>query len=329
MRAVLIFLMAVALLAMAPPAAAGDGWAWPVEGTVLTPYSNDNAQPYAGGMHRGIDIAAGVGSRVGAARAGTVTHAGVVGSSGLTVAVRTADGYHVTSYLHLAAIDVREGEAVAAGARIGAVGTSGQRSVSEPHLHFGVRLTEPAGHYVDPLSLLPALPEPPAPPAPVPAPVPVRAAPQPVPVAAPVREPRGRGARAPAAARMRPRGTIQLGPAAALRPAGAIAPVRRRGRATVAPSRVPAFGPAPRPVPAAGPRAAPRPPPAHPAPREGRGRGLVLGGLAAIALVLLGGAAWQALRRANGSVNARAAMAAGSVRDHLRIGGTVKRLLRT
>jgi len=43
-------------------------------------------------MHRGIDIAAGVGTAVVAAQAGTVTHAGVVGSSGLTVAVRTADG---------------------------------------------------------------------------------------------------------------------------------------------------------------------------------------------------------------------------------------------
>ena len=152
MRVVVGVLAAVALLALPPPAAAEDGWVWPAEGAVLTPYSNDNSQPYAGGMHRGIDIGAGVGARVVAARAGTVTHAGAVGSSGLTVSVRTADGRHLTSYLHLSAIDVREGEPVAAGARIGAVGTTGRRSVEEPHLHFGVRLTQPAGHYVDPLS---------------------------------------------------------------------------------------------------------------------------------------------------------------------------------
>jgi hypothetical protein len=279
-------------------------------------------------MHRGIDIAAGVGARVMAARAGTVTHAGVVGSAGLTVAVRTADGRHMTSYLHLSAIDVREGEAVAAGAQVGAVGTSGRRSVAEPHLHFGVRLTEPAGHYVDPLSLLPVPGGPSAPPPPVPVPVPVRVAPAPVAVAAPAREPRSRPVRAPAAARMRPQGTLQPGPTAAVRPVGAIAPVRR-SRTGAARSRVPAFGPAPRPVPAAGPRAAPRGRVALPAPRGDHGRGLVLGGLAAIALVLFWGAVWPSLARANAGVNARAARAARSIRDQLRIGGVVRRLLGT
>ncbi len=33
-------------------------WSWPVEGGVITHYSNDDANAYAGGMHRGIDIAA-------------------------------------------------------------------------------------------------------------------------------------------------------------------------------------------------------------------------------------------------------------------------------
>ena len=299
---------------------------WPVEGRVLTPYSNDNGRPYAGGMHRGIDIAAERGAGVVAARAGTVTHAGVVGSSGLTVAVRTADGRHVTSYLHLAAVAVKKGDPVAAGTRIGAVGTSGRRSVAEPHLHFGVRLAEAEDHYVDPLSVLPAPRPGPAPaPPPLPAPVPVRAAPvaEPVPVAVPLR---ARPSRAPARApaRVRPRGTLEPGPAVAPAPVAASALRTRHARQ---PQAVPT-GPAPRPVqapsrppvPAAGPVASP-------AGHAGPGHGLVLGGLGVIALVLFGGTVWRVLARVNAGVNTGAGAAAASLRERVRIGPTLRRLL--
>ena len=123
--------------ASAGPAQA-DRWSWPVRGEILTAYRNA-PDPYAGGQHRGIDIGAAVGTPVGAAAAGTVTFAGVAGSSGLTVSVRTADGGFLTSYLHLSSIAVRPGEAVRAGDRLGAVGTTGRRSADPPHLHFGVR----------------------------------------------------------------------------------------------------------------------------------------------------------------------------------------------
>jgi hypothetical protein len=101
-------------------------------------------------MHRGIDIAADEGTTVVAARPGTVTYAGALGSVGNVVAVRT--GRYAVSYLHLASVSVRRGQTVAKGTRVGAVGTTGRRSVREPHLHFGVRVEE---RYVDPLSLLP------------------------------------------------------------------------------------------------------------------------------------------------------------------------------
>jgi hypothetical protein len=326
MRVLVAVLVVVVVLGAAPPAAGDDGWMWPVEGRVLTPYSNDNGRPYAGGMHRGIDIAAQLGAGVAAARAGTVSHAGVVGSAGLTVAVRTADGRHVTSYLHLAAVAVKKGDSVAAGARIGVVGTSGRRSVAEPHLHFGVRLAEAEDHYVDPLSVLPAVRPGPAPaPPPAPAPVPVRAAPvaAPVPVAIPLRaSPSGAPARAPA--RVRPRGTLQPGPAAA---PGPIAAPALRTRHARRPQGVPT-GPAPRlrparprlPVPAAG-RVA------SPAGHAGPGHGLVLGGLGVIALALFGGTAWRVLARANAGVNAGAGAAAASLRERARIGSTLRRLL--
>ena len=171
-------------------------------------------------MHRGIDIAAPVGTNVSAARAGAVSYAGNLGSSGLTVAVRTDDGTYATSYLHLSAIAVSRGQQVDAGQRLGAVGTTGERSAHQPHLHFGVRLADRDDFYVDPLTLLPALPSPAAPatPAPVSAPAPVRAA------SSPCRS------RRPACAgeARRAAGALRCARASVADPAGATAADRRR-----------------------------------------------------------------------------------------------------
>jgi hypothetical protein len=168
------------LLSSSPGAAAAGDWAWPVRGDVLTPFRNGD-DPYAAGQHRGVDIAAAPGTPVVAAARGTVVWAGVVGSSGLTVAERTADGAYELSYLHLSAVSVRRGQTVAAGERLGAVGVSGTRSVAQPHLHFGVREAGDRHAYVDPLRFLPPPPAraPDPRPAPVPAGEPVRAVPAP------------------------------------------------------------------------------------------------------------------------------------------------------
>ena len=186
-RMVAVFVAAAIVTLVQAPAATGTGaWAWPVRGEVITAYTNDNSRPYAGGMHRGIDIAASVGTSVGAARSGRVTFAGPLGSSGLTVAIATADGRYVTSYLHLSRVAVERGESVGAGREIGAVGTSGRRSVPQAHLHFGVRRAGPARSYLDPLTLLPALPgQANPPPVPVLAPAPVRPGLKPVPAGLP------------------------------------------------------------------------------------------------------------------------------------------------
>jgi hypothetical protein len=186
MRTIAAVTSLIAALLVCPQAAASLTWQWPVEGRVITPYRNA-ADPYAGGQHRGIDIAAPVGTPVVAATAGTVAFAGSVGSSGLTVAVRTDDGFD-TSYLHLSAVRVRAGERVAAGAELGAVGITGRRSAAEPHLHFGVREAGSRFAYRDPLDFLPP---PPAGPAPrgVPPPLSVPVAPRLEPVAGPLAEP--------------------------------------------------------------------------------------------------------------------------------------------
>ncbi|HYI80294.1 MAG TPA: M23 family metallopeptidase [Thermoleophilaceae bacterium] len=116
-----------------------------------------------------MDIGAAVGTPVTAAVAGRVRFAGLVGSSGLTVSVRSADGRFDTSYLHLATVSVRSGQALGPGDRIGAVGTTGSPSSKAPHLHFGIR--DAGTHrYRDPLDFLPPAPG-------------VREAPRPVPIA--------------------------------------------------------------------------------------------------------------------------------------------------
>src|SRR5690349_12163823 len=111
-------LVAALQLCSSSALASGD-WTWPVRGDVIAPYRN-GSDPYAAGQHRGIDIAGKVGDPVVAASSGTVTFAGVAGSSGLTISIRTADGRYDTSYLHLSSAAVRAGQSVSAGERIGA-----------------------------------------------------------------------------------------------------------------------------------------------------------------------------------------------------------------
>ena len=197
-----LLLTFTAFLVFAPPAHAS--WSWPVQGEVITQYRN-GADPYAGGQHRGIDIAAAAGTPVVAAAGGEVRFAGTAGSSGLTVSVRTADGFD-TSYLHLSSFAVRAGARVSAGERVGAVGTTGTRSAVQPHLHFGVREAGTRHAYVDPLSMLPpaTAPPPSEAPRPVPAPAPAPLSPTP----APVPEPAPRGAPRPAPV---PRSAVRRG----------------------------------------------------------------------------------------------------------------------
>lgn len=212
---------ALAFFALVSPAWAA--WVWPLNGPVITPYSNaDN--PYAGGQHRGLDIAGETGAPVVAAAGGRVRFAGTAGSSGLTVSIRTTDGFD-TSYLHLSSASVREGESVAAGERIGAVGTSGTRSAEQAHLHFGVREAGSRHAYHDPLALLPA--PPPAAESPREAPVgdgaPAPVAPVPSPSPEPLAVSSGEGAPAPREAPIRRR--LPAG-----RPAPAVQPSRGRRR---------------------------------------------------------------------------------------------------
>lgn len=155
-------LLAFATLGSAHPALAlAEGLRWPVDGTVVTEF-HTGSDPYAAGQHRGIDIAADLGTTVVSPTTGEVTYSGRLPDGGETVTLR-ANGL-LFSHLHLATRAVKRGESVVAGSPLGAVGVTGKRSTEEPHLHFSVR---DAGtkKYIDPMSLLP--PRQPAMPAPV------------------------------------------------------------------------------------------------------------------------------------------------------------------
>lgn len=240
-----VALVLVSLLS-AVDAAAAAGWPWPVRGELLTGYRN-GADPYAAGQHRGIDIAANVGEPVVASAPGTVTFAGVAGSSGLTVTVETIDGRLETTYLHLSAAAVRKGDQVAVGARIGDVGMTGRRSAERPHLHFGVREAGRNHAYRDPLEFLGPAPggqprEPLSPWAPIAAPPRLAPVPTVVPGSVPHPSPAGRqvraprGIRVPAAGRLprrwspRPLPPPHLRPAR--RPANAAVPIQHAGVAS-------------------------------------------------------------------------------------------------
>jgi len=143
-----------------PPLAAGDtylpkpfpastpfkGYIWPAKGVVTSPYGWR-----WGRMHKGIDIAAPIGTPVFAAAPGVVVTAGWnSGGYGNLVDVQHADG-SLTRYAHNYRIMVQVGQLVAQGQEISEMGTSGYST--GPHCHFEVH---PRGHgAVNPIAYLP------------------------------------------------------------------------------------------------------------------------------------------------------------------------------
>ncbi len=175
-RFLVVGVAALAALALSAPAGA---WTWPADGVVLRPFGL-GSDPYAGGQHRGVDVAGPEGAAIRAPAAGTVTFAGSLPTYGRGVTIQTADGYAVT-LVHLGAIGVEKGASVAEGAPIGTMGWSGTPEHGAPSVHLGIRRADDSDAYVDPLGLLPPRAAPV--PAPSPAPIPVPA-PTPVPAAA-------------------------------------------------------------------------------------------------------------------------------------------------
>ncbi len=105
------------------------------------------------GFHYGIDMAAQRGTPVKAAAAGIVERAGYVSGYGNMVMI-VHDKLYKTRYAHLDMINVKVGQKIAQGQKIGSVGDTGftrKRGKDASHLHF--ELYE-RGTQIDPLYLL-------------------------------------------------------------------------------------------------------------------------------------------------------------------------------
>jgi murein DD-endopeptidase MepM/ murein hydrolase activator NlpD len=87
-------------------------------------------------LHSGMDFVAGTGTEVRATGPGEVVSAGWSGGYGKLVEVRHSNGV-TTRYGHLSRILVSAGDRVAAGDRIGLVGSTGRST--GPHLHYETR----------------------------------------------------------------------------------------------------------------------------------------------------------------------------------------------
>jgi hypothetical protein len=128
-------------------------WAAPLtlprDSRITSPYGG--AREYNGQVtsrHLGTDFAGAVGTPVGAAARGVVALVVDFYLAGRAVYLDHGAGL-VTGYFHLSQADVAEGDTVAAGQRIGAVGRTGR--VTGPHLHWIMRY---GAISVDPMTLV-------------------------------------------------------------------------------------------------------------------------------------------------------------------------------
>jgi murein DD-endopeptidase MepM/ murein hydrolase activator NlpD len=131
----------VARLPLARPVA-GDHDLTSGFGTRLDPFTRSLA------FHSGVDFRAPTGTPVRATASGTVIEAGTNGGYGRMVEIDHGNGVS-TRYAHLSSIAVSEGDKIALGQVIGAVGSTGRST--GPHLHYEVRIDDDAA---DPLRFL-------------------------------------------------------------------------------------------------------------------------------------------------------------------------------
>lgn len=111
---------------------------WPITGFISSSFGG-RMSPFGHGsqFHRGLDIAARIGTPIVAAGDGTVILAGQDGAYGISVEVNHGSGV-VTKYAHMQRTAVSDGEWVRRGQILGYVGMTGR--TTGPHLHYEVRL---------------------------------------------------------------------------------------------------------------------------------------------------------------------------------------------
>lgn len=110
---------------------------WPTVSRKLTSGYGYRKDPFTGRttFHAGIDISGETGDPVYAAGSGTVKEAGFHSERGRYIVIAHGNGLE-SAYYHLHKIEVREGDQVMRGDRIGRLGNTGRST--GPHLHFQV-----------------------------------------------------------------------------------------------------------------------------------------------------------------------------------------------
>jgi murein DD-endopeptidase MepM/ murein hydrolase activator NlpD len=135
----------------------------PVAGVMSAQLVDSFADPRGDGSrsHGAIDIMAARGTPVLATAAGTVDKLFDSKAGGLTIYVRRSGGAWIDYYAHLDsyAAGLAEGQKVAQGQVIGAVGSTGDASAEGPHLHYEIKMMAPGegwwqGRGIDPYPLL-------------------------------------------------------------------------------------------------------------------------------------------------------------------------------
>jgi len=132
-----------------------SGFQWPLEGRITGVYGSQrilNGEPRR--PHYGVDVAAPNGTPIVAPADGVVSlvHPDMFFSGGTLI---LDHGHGLTStFAHLSALLVEEGDRVRAGEPVAKVGATGR--VTGPHLHWGMNLFD---RRLDPELLLPPMPE--------------------------------------------------------------------------------------------------------------------------------------------------------------------------
>ena len=131
------------------------GFVWPTTGPISGVFGSQrvlNGQPRA--PHYGVDVAAPVGTPIVAPAAGAVAlaHPDLYFTGGTVI---LDHGHGVTSlYAHMDSVEVKEGQRVTQGERLGTVGKTGR--VTGAHLHWGMSWFD---ERLDPALLVPPMPE--------------------------------------------------------------------------------------------------------------------------------------------------------------------------
>lgn len=101
-----------------------------------------------GSFHKGLDIAANMGTPIKAAFEGKVTFSGVLQGYGNVIILNHGNGLE-TLYAHCDSLVAKEGEQISKGQHIANVGNTGNST--GPHLHFEIKVN---GTAVDPLNYI-------------------------------------------------------------------------------------------------------------------------------------------------------------------------------